>query len=115
MAARRSRQISHLCRPTNVGFSIRFFFTKTLNSNRMSSWRTPHSELIDNNARVLWDYLTDVSAPRVSDFMLVLGSHDTRVAERAAELFNQGLAHWFIASGGYGKGTQDLWHVPEAN
>ena len=36
------------------------------------------------------------------DAILALGSHDVRVAERAAELYLQGYAAWLIFSGGYG-------------
>jgi uncharacterized SAM-binding protein YcdF (DUF218 family) len=45
---------------------------------------------------------------------LVLGSHDTRVAERGAELFLQGWAPWLIFSGGRGSITQKLWDRSEA-
>lgn len=80
----------------------------------MSLLRTTDSKVPDEYAHALWDYLSDVGPPSVADFMLVLGSHDTRVADRAAELYNQRFAEWFIVTGGYGKVTKGLWNVPEA-
>ena len=50
-----------------------------------------------------------------SDCILVLGSHDLRVAERGAELYLQGLAPLVIFSGGLGSLTKEIWHEPEAN
>lgn len=50
-----------------------------------------------------------------ADAILVLCSHDTRVAERGAELFLDGWAPWLIFSGGLGSITRRLWREPEAN
>jgi uncharacterized SAM-binding protein YcdF (DUF218 family) len=50
-----------------------------------------------------------------SDAILVLCSHDTRVAERGAELFLDGWAPWLIFSGGLGSITSRLWQEPEAD
>lgn len=62
----------------------------------------------------LWDYhrLKHELAP--SDAILVLCSHDERVAERGAHLFLQGFAPLLIFSGGRGAITQKLWNEPEA-
>jgi uncharacterized SAM-binding protein YcdF (DUF218 family) len=49
-----------------------------------------------------------------ADCILVLGSHDTRVAERGAELFLEGLAPLLIFSGGLGRLTDGLWTETEA-
>jgi uncharacterized SAM-binding protein YcdF (DUF218 family) len=68
---------------------------------------------IDRYARSLWDYLNIECELKPSDFVLALGSHDLRVASSAAELYLKGLAQWFIASGGHGKVTSDLWKVAE--
>ncbi len=46
---------------------------------------------------------------------LTLGSHDLRVAERAAELYLQGCAPLVIMSGGLGNFTQDMWTGSEAD
>ncbi|MBS1609292.1 MAG: YdcF family protein [Bacteroidetes bacterium] len=66
-------------------------------------------------AQQLWDY-HHMNHPLVkSDCILVLGSHDLRVAERAAELYLQGLAPLVIMSGGLGNLTKDMWTESEAD
>ncbi|HXB09217.1 MAG TPA: YdcF family protein [Puia sp.] len=66
-------------------------------------------------ARKLWDYhhLNHIPAP--ADCILVLGSHDLRVADRGAELYLQGLAPILIFSGGLGNVTKGIWKDPEAD
>ena len=54
-------------------------------------------------------------ALKKSDCILVLGSHDTRVAERGAELYLQGYAPVLIFSGGLGKLTEGVWTETEAD
>ena len=49
-----------------------------------------------------------------SDCILALGSHDLRVAERAAEVFLEGFAPVIIFPGGLGNVTRDLWTKSEA-
>jgi uncharacterized SAM-binding protein YcdF (DUF218 family) len=44
----------------------------------------------------------------------VLGSHDLRVADRAAELWKAGLAPRILMSGGLGNFTQGVFEKPEA-
>jgi uncharacterized SAM-binding protein YcdF (DUF218 family) len=53
--------------------------------------------------------------PAKSDCILVLGSHDLRVADRGAELYLQGWAPILIFSGGLGNVTRGVWTVPEAD
>lgn len=50
-----------------------------------------------------------------ADAILVLCSHDTRVAERGAQLFLDGWAPLLIFSGGLGSITSRLWREPEAD
>jgi uncharacterized SAM-binding protein YcdF (DUF218 family) len=50
-----------------------------------------------------------------SDAILVLCSHDTRVAERGAQLFLDGWAPRLIFSGGLGSITRQIWREPEAD
>ncbi|MEI9958482.1 MAG: YdcF family protein [Ferruginibacter sp.] len=50
-----------------------------------------------------------------SDCILALGSHDLRVADRAAELYLQGWAPLVIMSGGLGNFTQEMWTESEAD
>jgi len=66
-------------------------------------------------AQVLWDYhhLHHQLAP--SDAILVLCSHDLRVAERGAALFLDGWAPLLIVSGGLGSITRALMTTPEAD
>jgi uncharacterized SAM-binding protein YcdF (DUF218 family) len=44
----------------------------------------------------------------------VLGSHDTRVADRAAALYREGWAPLIIFSGGLGRLTEGMWTESEA-
>jgi len=66
-------------------------------------------------ARKLWDYHHLNHIPAASDCILVLGSHDLRVAERGGELYLQGLAPIIIFSGGLGNVTRGIWKDPEAD
>lgn len=69
---------------------------------------------IDKNAKIIWEYMRMNTPLEKADAIFVLCSHDTRVANRAADLFNDGYAPWVIVSGGAGKLTQDLFNKPEA-
>ncbi len=64
-------------------------------------------------ARILWDYHHLDQVPVPSDVIFVLGSHDLRVAERAVELYQRGLAPYILFSGKRGALTQH-WPVTEA-
>ena len=66
-------------------------------------------------ARTLWDYHHMQHTPAPSDCILVLGSHDLRVADRAAELYLQGYAPLVVFSGGLGNLTSEIWTTPEAD
>jgi uncharacterized SAM-binding protein YcdF (DUF218 family) len=66
-------------------------------------------------ARKLWDYHHMNQMPAPADCILVLGSHDLRVANRGAELYLQGLSPILLFSGGLGNVTRDIWKVPEAD
>ncbi|HEY4206181.1 MAG TPA: YdcF family protein [Puia sp.] len=67
------------------------------------------------DAKKLWDYHHMGHIPETSDCILVLGSHDLRVADRGAELYLQGLAPILIFSGGLGNVTKGIWNDPEAD
>lgn len=56
----------------------------------------------------LASYLKMNQSVQQSDCILVLGSHDIRVAQRAVDLFNQGLASYMIFSGGIGRLSGDF-------
>ena len=66
-------------------------------------------------AKILWDYHLMKHNPENADAILVLGSHDLRVANRGAELYHEGLAPILIFSGGLGNFTQGMWKEPEAD
>jgi uncharacterized SAM-binding protein YcdF (DUF218 family) len=65
------------------------------------------------DALVLWDYHQVHHEPVASDLIFVLGSNELRVADRAAELFHQGLAPTILFSGGTGRLTEG-WTETEA-
>jgi uncharacterized SAM-binding protein YcdF (DUF218 family) len=66
-------------------------------------------------AKKLWQYHLLHHTLEKSDCILVLGSHDLRVAERGAELYLQGWAPLLIMSGGLGNFTKDMWREKEAD
>lgn len=72
------------------------------------------SEIIDA-AKLLWNYHRLNHKPEKADCILALGSHDLRVAERAADLYLQHFAPLLIMSGGLGNFTQDIWTEKEAD
>ena len=65
-------------------------------------------------AQTLWDYHRLNQALRPADCIIVLGSHDTRVAERGAEVFLAGLSPLIVFSGNLGSLTRERWDRPEA-
>ncbi len=68
---------------------------------------------LDDDARLVWDYHHVHHALVRSDCIVVLGSHDTRVAERGADLFLAGWAPLLVLSGNLGALTRG-WDRPEA-
>jgi len=73
-----------------------------------------YSSEILQNAKILWEFMQLNIPVKKSDCILALGSHDLRVAERAAELYLQGYAPFLVFSGGLGRLTDTLWEEPEA-
>jgi len=69
---------------------------------------------IERCARILWDYHHLGHALEPAECIIVLGSHDTRVAERGAELFLEGWAPLIVFSGNLGWLTRTMWQRPEA-
>jgi uncharacterized SAM-binding protein YcdF (DUF218 family) len=66
-------------------------------------------------AQQLWDYHHMNHRLEKADCILALGSHDLRVANRAAELYLEGWAPLVVFSGGLGNLTQHMWTEPEAD
>lgn len=65
-------------------------------------------------AEKIWNYHHMKHALVKADCILVLGSHDLRVAERGANLYLEGWAPIIIFSGGLGNLTKGIWEVSEA-
>ncbi|AKQ44733.1 hypothetical protein TH63_02400 [Rufibacter radiotolerans] len=65
-------------------------------------------------SRRIWAYHQLHHNLHPADAILVLGSHDTRVAERGAELWLQGYAPWLVFSGGFGRLTEGNFAEAEA-
>jgi uncharacterized SAM-binding protein YcdF (DUF218 family) len=66
-------------------------------------------------AETLWRYHQMNQQLKEADAILVLCSHDTRVAETGARLFLEGWAPLLIFSGGLGTITREMWSEPEAD
>jgi uncharacterized SAM-binding protein YcdF (DUF218 family) len=73
------------------------------------------NESIHKLALTLWNYHHLNHSLVKADAILVLCSHDLRVAQRAAELFLAGWAPLLIFSGGLGVITKQMWSEPEAD
>lgn len=69
---------------------------------------------IEKFAQTIWNYHLMNHEIAKADAILVLCSHDERVAERGAQLFLEGWAPLLIFSGGQGAITRTLWNEPEA-
>lgn len=69
---------------------------------------------IEALAETIWNYHLMRHEIAKADAILVLCSHDERVAERGAQLFLEGWAPLLIFSGGHGAITKTLWKEPEA-
>ena len=65
-------------------------------------------------AQTIWDYHKLNQPLQKADAILVLCSHDERVAERSVELFKDNWAPLIIFSGGAGAITSKIWSEPEA-
>lgn len=73
------------------------------------------TENVLKEAKKLWDYHHLYHEPAKTDCILVLGSHDLRVADRGADLYLQGWSPILIFSGGLGNVTKGIWKDPEAD
>ena len=66
-------------------------------------------------AEKLWDYHQMKHQLEPADAILVLCSHDKKVAETGAQLFLEGWAPLLIFAGGLGAITKEMWSEPEAD
>jgi uncharacterized SAM-binding protein YcdF (DUF218 family) len=69
---------------------------------------------LDELVQILWDYNHMHHQLKPADAIIVLGSYDTTVAERGAELYLQELAPLIVFTGGSGRFTKKLFTKPEA-
>lgn len=70
-------------------------------------------------AQTIWDYHHLHHQLAKADGIMVLCSHDLRVADEATRLYKAGLGDWVIFSGGFGTGPHsganlNGWTRPEA-
>ncbi len=70
---------------------------------------------IHSLAEKIWDYHQMKQQVDKANVILVLCSHDKKVAERGAELLLEQWAPLLIFSGGLGSITRDIWTEPEAD
>lgn len=70
---------------------------------------------VRRDVEALWNFHVLDSGSVQADFLIVLGSHDSRVADRAAELYlTHRVAPLVVVSGGAGKVTSKEWVRSEA-
>ncbi len=69
---------------------------------------------IDKLAKIIWNYHLLRQQVKKADCILVLGSHDTRVAERGAKLYLKGFAPLIVFSGRKGELTRRSFKRSEA-
>lgn len=70
---------------------------------------------VEKLAKIIWDYHHLNQKLEKADCILVLGSHDLRIAEYGAKLFLENWAPLIIFSGGLGHLTKEIWNEPEAD
>jgi uncharacterized SAM-binding protein YcdF (DUF218 family) len=66
-------------------------------------------------AEKIWQYHQMKHQLEKADVILVLCSHDKKVAETGAQLFLEGWAPLLIFAGGLGSVTKGMWTEPEAD
>lgn len=66
-------------------------------------------------AEKIWHYHQMKHQLEKADAILVLCSHDKKVAETGAQLFLDGWAPLLIFAGGLGSVTREMWKEPEAD
>ena len=69
---------------------------------------------INSLAKIIWEYHHMHQPLKKADCIFVLGSHDTRVADYAIDLFSKNLAPYILFSGGLGRLTEGNFHKSEA-
>lgn len=80
----------------------------------MTHAKLPWNADIESAALTLWDYHCLNQPIEPAELVLILGSHDLRVGERAADLYHGGFAPLFLFTGGFGNWTDGVFDRPEA-
>jgi uncharacterized SAM-binding protein YcdF (DUF218 family) len=70
---------------------------------------------VDEAIRALWGYHHMHHQLKPADCLFVLGNSDIRTADRAVELYEQGLAPLVLITGGAGRYTKDMFTESEAS
>ncbi len=76
---------------------------------------SPAAAQVEQDAELVYSYHHMGMALSPADVIFCLGSLDTRVAARAAQLYLDGLAPWLVFSGASGKLTRHVFDRPEAD
>ena len=74
----------------------------------------PSSKNLHRSIDTLWNFMSMGHKVEPSDCIFVLCSNDTRVAEYAAELYQQKVAPYIVFSGGVGRFTESSFERSEA-
>lgn len=69
---------------------------------------------IDRNAKIIWEYMHLHQHIEKCDAIFGLCAVDTRIAERAAQLFLDGYGDWLIFAGGVGRFSKHVFTKSEA-
>ncbi|RJG51504.1 YdcF family protein [Motilimonas pumila] len=72
------------------------------------------TQTVDQHGQILWDFLSEESELKPASCIIVMGSIDTRTAERAAQCMLSGLAPVVVFSGNCGRNTEGLFQQTEA-
>ena len=73
---------------------------------------------VDSLVQILWNYMLVGHLLRKADCIVVLGSHDVRVADYAIDLYKRGFAEFLLFSGGVVQRNAALgvfWDTTEAD
>ena len=100
------------------GKELQAKLSRPLNAQILDSSRILHIDMTSDTrflAEQIWHYHQMNHRVEKADAILVLCSHDKRVAERGAELFIEGWAPLLIFSGGLGAITSEMWIESEAD
>lgn len=76
--------------------------------------RQPPPQAYLEDAKTLWGFHAVGQEPTAADAIVCLGSYDTRVAVRCAQMLQDDVAPIAVVTGGYGNWTREKFDQPEA-